>query len=181
MVSVFVVARAIVYMTGFVLAWGWLALRLRAVEPGLALPAGTRLVGALLMLLGGALVLASAAWFVVVGRGTPAPFDAPRSLVPGGPYRWVRNPMYLGALILLVGFGLWHSSLPMVLLAFPAFGVAHLFVVLYEEPTLRRRFARPYGEYLALVNRWVPKPPAGPPSRSGRISARRARSRSGRS
>jgi protein-S-isoprenylcysteine O-methyltransferase Ste14 len=148
-------------MTGFVLAWGWLALQLRTVGPDLGLPAGARVAGTLLMVLGGAIVLASAAWFVVVGGGTPAPFDAPRSLVPGGPYRWVRNPMYLGALILLVGFGLWHRSLPMALLALPAFGMAHLFVVLYEEPTLRRRFARPYEEYLARVNRWVPKPPVG--------------------
>jgi protein-S-isoprenylcysteine O-methyltransferase Ste14 len=67
--------------------------------------------------------------------------------------------MYLGALVLLVGFGLWHRSLPMALLALPAFGLAHLFVVLYEEPTLRERFGRPYDEYLAQVNRWVPKPP----------------------
>jgi len=104
-------------------------------------------------------VLSCVGWFVVAGRGTPAPFDPPRSFVPGGPYRWVRNPMYLGALLVLIGFGLWHASLSMVLLALPALALAHLFVVLYEEPTLRRRFGMPYVAYLALVNRWVPKPP----------------------
>ena len=111
------------------------------------------------MIGGGLLVLSCVGWFVVVGRGTPAPFDPPRSFVPGGPYRWVRNPMYLGALLVLVGFGLWHASGSMVLLALPALALAHLFVVLYEEPTLRRRFGQPYVAYLARVNRWVPKPP----------------------
>jgi protein-S-isoprenylcysteine O-methyltransferase Ste14 len=162
MTRVLVAMRAIGYMAGFVLVWGWLALQLRSVGRDWVLPAGTRVVGTLLMVLGGALVLTCAAWFVVVGRGTPAPFDAPRAFVPGGPYRWVRNPMYLGALVLLVGFGLWHRSPSMALLALPAFVLAHLFVVLYEEPTLRRRFGRPYDAYLTLVNRWVPKPPGSP-------------------
>jgi protein-S-isoprenylcysteine O-methyltransferase Ste14 len=67
--------------------------------------------------------------------------------------------MYLGGLLILVGFGLWHGSLSMVLLALPALALAHLFVALYEEPTLRRRFGVPYVTYLAQVNRWVPKPP----------------------
>ncbi len=111
------------------------------------------------MIFGGILVLCCAAWFVAVGRGTPAPFDAPRTFVAQGPYRWVRNPMYLGALLVLVSFGLWHHSVSMILLAVPAAVLAHLFVVFYEETTLRRRFGLPYVAYLALVNRWVPKRP----------------------
>lgn len=146
-------------MAGFLFVWGWLALQIRSVGPDSLLPPGTRFIGTLLMVLGGILVLTCAAWFVVVGRGTPAPFDAPRRFVPGGPYRLVRNPMYLGALALLVGFGLWHRSLPMALLALPAFVVAHLFVVLYEEPALHQRFGGQYDAYLALVNRWVPRSP----------------------
>jgi protein-S-isoprenylcysteine O-methyltransferase Ste14 len=67
--------------------------------------------------------------------------------------------MYLGALVVLIGFGFWNASLSMVLLALPALALAHLFVALYEEPTLRRRFGVPYVTYLARVNRWVPKPP----------------------
>jgi len=151
--------RALVYMTGFVFVWGWLALQVRSIGWGWALPSDSRAVGTVLMIGGGLLVLSCVGWFVVVGRGTPAPFDPPRSFVPGGPYRWVRNPMYLGALLVLVGFGLWHASGSMVLLALPALALAHLFVVLYEEPTLRRRFGQPYVAYLARVNRWVPKPP----------------------
>jgi protein-S-isoprenylcysteine O-methyltransferase Ste14 len=151
--------RSLVYMTGFLFLWGWLALQVRSIGGGWELPQESRAVGTVLMIVGGLVVLSCIGWFVVVGRGTPAPFDPPRSFVPGGPYRWVRNPMYLGALLLLIGFGLWHASPSMVLLALPALALAHLFVVLYEEPTLRRRFGMPYVTYLALVNRWVPKPP----------------------
>jgi len=156
---VFAAVRSLVYMTGFVFLWGWLALQARFVYGGLPLTAGLRPVGAALMAAGGVVVVSRAGWFLVAGRGTPAPFDAPRAFVAGGPYRWVRNPMYLGALLVLIGFGLWHQSLSMVLLAIPAAAVAHLFVVWYEEPTLRRRFGLPYVAYLALVHRWLPKRP----------------------
>jgi protein-S-isoprenylcysteine O-methyltransferase Ste14 len=74
--------------------------------------------------------------------------------------------MYLGALVVLIGFGLWHASLSMVLLAVPAAVLAHLFVVLDEEPTLRRRFGQPYVTYSAQVNRWGPKRPSAGPSQS---------------
>jgi protein-S-isoprenylcysteine O-methyltransferase Ste14 len=161
MTELLVALRALLYMTGFVFAWGWLSLQTRSIGRGWVLPQGSRFVGTVLMIAGGSLVLSCVAWFVVAGRGTPAPFDPPRSFVPGGPYGWVRNPMYLGALLVLAGFGLWHASLSMVLLALPALILAHLFVVLYEEPTLRRRFGLPYVAYLAQVNRWIPGPPRG--------------------
>jgi protein-S-isoprenylcysteine O-methyltransferase Ste14 len=151
--------RSLVYMTGFLFLWGWLALLVRSIGGGWALPQESRAVGIVLMIVGGLVVLSCVGWFVVAGRGTPAPFDPPRAFVPGGPYRWVRNPMYLGALVVLIGFGFWNASLSMVLLALPALALAHLFVALYEEPTLRRRFGVPYVTYLARVNRWVPKPP----------------------
>jgi protein-S-isoprenylcysteine O-methyltransferase Ste14 len=151
--------RSLVYMTGFLFLWGWLALLVRSIGRGWVLPQESRAVGIVLMIVGGLVVLSCVGWFVVAGRGTPAPFDPPRSFVPGGPYRWVRNPMYLGALVVLIGFGFWNASLSMVLLALPALALAHLFVALYEEPTLRRRFGVPYVKYLARVNRWVPKPP----------------------
>ncbi len=159
MTWVFAGVRALVYMTGFVFLWGWVALQARSLYGGFLLPTGFRPVGAALIIAGGTVVVSCAGWFLVAGRGTPAPFDAPRAFVAGGPYRWVRNPMYLGALPVLIGFGLWHRSLSMALLALPAAAAAHLFVVWYEEPTLRRRFGLPYVAYLALVNRWLPKRP----------------------
>ncbi len=160
MTRIFAAVRALAYATGFVFLWGWLALQARSIGGGLGLPAGSRVAGTVLMVLGGVLALSCVAWFVVAGRGTPAPFDPPRVFVAGGPYRWVRNPMYLGALLVIVGFGLWHASLSMALVAVPAAILAHLFVVLYEEPALERRFGIPYIAYSALVNRWIPKPPA---------------------
>lgn len=156
--GMFTALRALVYATGFVFVWGWLALQVRGLG-GPVLPAAGRAVGASLMVVGGVVVVWCVAWFVTSGRGTPAPFDAPRAFVAGGPYRWVRNPMYLGALGVLAGFGLWHRSLPMVLLTIPAGVVAHLFVILYEEPVLRRRFGELYRAYVASVNRWLPTRP----------------------
>lgn len=157
MTRILAALRALVYMTGFVLAWGYLALAVRPLGSSLTLPPGSRPIGATLMVLGGTLVLWCAASFVVHGRGTPAPFDAPRSFVARGPYRWVRNPMYLGALPVLIGFGMWHGSLSMILLAAPAAVLAHLFVIWYEEPTLRRRFGGQYEAYLHRVPRWTPR------------------------
>ena len=153
--------RALVYMTGFLLFWGWLALQVRSLARDVVpeLPPAARVAGAVLMVLGGSLALWCVALFVVAGRGTPAPFDPPRALVPLGPYRWVRNPMYLGGLLLLVGFGGWRTSLAMILLAVPIAALVHLFVVLYEERTLERRFGLQYVAYRALVNRWLPKRP----------------------
>jgi protein-S-isoprenylcysteine O-methyltransferase Ste14 len=94
--------------------------------------------------------------FVTAGRGTPAPFDAPRRFVAVGPYRAVRNPMYLGAVSLLTGVGLWIRSPAIVVLAVAGLGLAHVFVLLYEEPTLEREFGREYREYRERVNRWLP-------------------------
>lgn len=106
---------------------------------------------------------AFAAWcvlaFALVGRGTPAPFDPPRKLVVAGPYRYVRNPMYLGAAAALSGAALFYGSLVLLAVA-AAFALAtHVFVVLYEEPTLRRTFGTEYETYCAAVRRWLPRRP----------------------
>lgn len=107
--------------------------------------------------------LATLGWclrdFALVGRGTPAPFDPPRDLVVTGPYRWVRNPMYLGGLLLLLGEAFLLQA-PVLLGYVAAFWVAvHLFVVLYEEPTLGRKFGESYQRYRATVARWRPRTP----------------------
>lgn len=96
--------------------------------------------------------------FATFGRGTPAPIDPPRKLVVRGLYRYVRNPMYLGVLTMILG---WVLCVPAPDLA--AYGLAvavgfHLFVVLYEEPALRRKFGAEYDEYRARVGRWLPRP-----------------------
>lgn len=95
--------------------------------------------------------------FTVTGRGTPAPIDPPRELVEVGPYRFVRNPMYAAGLTSLLGWILWSPSLPLILAPVIFFVAAHVFVTLYEEPTLRRKFGAPYEAYCRRVPRWVPR------------------------
>ena len=108
---------------------------------------------------GAALYLACLWIFASVGRGTPGPWDAPRSIVAVGPYRWVRNPIYIGALLAVVGEAWLFLSLPLLVYAGGMAICFHLFVMGYEEPTLRRRFGETYGEYLRTVPRWIPRPP----------------------
>jgi protein-S-isoprenylcysteine O-methyltransferase Ste14 len=103
------------------------------------------------------------AWnFATVGGGTPGPWDAPRRVVARGPYRWVRNPIYLAALLVVLGEA-WLFASPR-LLAYAAVMAAcfHLFVTGYEERTLARRFGPAYLEYRRAVPRWIPRKPAYP-------------------
>lgn len=93
------------------------------------------------------------------GRGTPAPMVPPTRLVVVGFYRHVRNPMYLG---FLTGWaGLWvvfgHASVPSVAVALVVLVGVALFVKLYEEPTLKRKFGAKYQEYCRNVPRWLPR------------------------
>ena len=150
--------RAVVYMTAFVLFFAWLALRLRALDRFLqvTLPDGVEALGIVLMVVSGVLGLACAGTFVVRGKGTPAPFDAPREFVAVGPYRYVRNPMYVGGLVLLVGFGLYERSISILLMAMVLLLVVHLMVIFYEEPTLRKSFGASYDEYCRTTARWMP-------------------------
>jgi len=94
--------------------------------------------------------------FAHFGQGTPAPIDAPKHLVVRGLYRYTRNPMYLAALLAIMGWA-FHFADPILLLygVFVALGF-HLFVVLYEEPHLRYLFGTQYTEYCRQVNRWLP-------------------------
>jgi protein-S-isoprenylcysteine O-methyltransferase Ste14 len=155
-----VALRAVVYMTGFLLFFAWLALRVRTLDRFLqvALPDGVEIVGMGLMVVGGVLGLACVGTFIVRGKGTPAPFDAPRKFVAAGPYRYVRNPMYIGGLLLLAGFGLFEHSISILLMALLLLLVVHLLVVFYEEPTLRKSFGASYEEYCRTTRRWLPAP-----------------------
>jgi len=94
--------------------------------------------------------------FASIGKGTPAPFDPPRRLVVRGPYRFVRNPMYLGAGAALGGAALHYGSWPLLVYAVLMFLTAHLFVVKYEEPHLQHIFREEYVAYCRLVRRWWP-------------------------
>src|SRR5258705_2699972 len=112
--------------------------------------------GLTLVVLGGALAVWCILRFALVGKGTPAPFDPPRKLVAAGPYRWSRNPMYIGAGIALCGAALFYQSAALVAFAAGFLVVTHLFVVFYEEPTLERTFGARYADYRNAVPRWMP-------------------------
>ncbi len=107
--------------------------------------------------LGAALYLWCVWVFAVVGRGTPGPWDAPRRVVATGPYRWVRHPIYLAALLVVLGEAWLFLSLPLVIYAASMAIGFHLFVIGYEERTLRRRFGDAYLEYRRRVPRWLPR------------------------
>jgi protein-S-isoprenylcysteine O-methyltransferase Ste14 len=141
-----------VYLPSRVLLWA-----------GVSRPAalgGAQSAGIVIASLGGVLALWCIGAFVALGKGTQAPFDPPRQLVVGGPYRLVRNPMYWGALLVIAGGTLYYQSIAPLAFGGAFLLIAHLFVVLYEEPVLRRRFGPAYTAYCGRVHRWWPHPAA---------------------
>lgn len=156
----FTVVRALTYASlfvGFVLVW----LPARLLQwTGITRPSATGPLfysGVAVATLGAALALSCVLAFALVGHGTPAPFDPPRRLVVRGPYRLVRNPMYLGAGLALAGAALAYRSVALVAYTAALFVATHLFVVLYEEPTLRSTFGGEYQAYCRRVRRWLPR------------------------
>ena len=153
--------RAVLGSAAFVLFGGptivaglvpWLLTRWEADETAAAL----RILGLVLIAIGGALVLETTARFALQGRGTPAPFAAPERFVARGSYRFTRNPMYVGVLALIVGQALLLGREVLFLWAAVAALLFHLFVVFHEEPELSRRFGDEYDAYREQVGRWLP-------------------------
>jgi protein-S-isoprenylcysteine O-methyltransferase Ste14 len=114
-------------------------------------------LGALCMVLGAAVYFRCAWEFAVRGLGTPAPIAPTKFLVTTALHRYVRNPMYMGVALVIVGEAAFFGALHLVEYAALMLLIAHLFVVFYEEPTLRRQFGESYEEYRRSVPRWIPK------------------------
>ena len=112
--------------------------------------------GALPILLGASIYLWCAYDFTFAGKGTPAPIDPPLKLVVRGLYRFVGNPMYVGILLVLLGEALLFGSPLLLGYAALLLLIFHLFVVLYEEPALKRKFGEAYHRYGDSVPRWLP-------------------------
>ena len=114
-------------------------------------------IGALPLAVG----LAFSIWCVIEfarrGRGTPAPWDAPRRFVASGPYRFVRNPMYLAGASVVLGEAVAFGSLRLLIYLVALIAVWHAFVVFWEEPSLERTFGDEYRSYRASVPRWLPR------------------------
>jgi len=156
----FVLFRAVTYATLFIglvliyvpsslLSWSGIV---RPITIGVA-----QVVGMVIGAAGAAIALWCILTFALVGKGTPAPFDPPRRLVIQGPYRFVRNPMYIGAGLALASAALFYLSLPLLVYTCLFFLVTHLFVVLYEEPVLKRTFGNEYETYRERIRRWWPR------------------------
>jgi protein-S-isoprenylcysteine O-methyltransferase Ste14 len=152
-------AIAVLPFTMAVLIPLWLARR-EGITPapagsaaGIAVQAG----GLGLLIAGLTLFVASLRRFATEGRGTLAPWDPPRELVVRGPYRYVRNPMISGVLLVLVGEGLVLRSRAHLLWACVFFAINAVYIPLLEEPTLERRFGERYREYRRHVPRLVPR------------------------
>jgi protein-S-isoprenylcysteine O-methyltransferase Ste14 len=156
--SVFILIRAIVYAVIFV---GVLLVDVPSRllnAASIARPTGigaAQIAGMIITTAGAAVALWCLFTFVFVGKGTAAPFDPPR-LVVRGPYRFVRNPMYISAILAMLGLALFYRSLSILIYAGVIFLATHLLVVAYEEPTLRRTFRSDYEVYCRRVNRWWP-------------------------
>ena len=138
--------------TALVLVPRWILGASRVVREGLLLGAGIALIA-----LGVALMVWCWGEFAARGRGTPAPFDPPRRLVVRGPYRYVRNPMYVAALLVILGQAAVYGSTSLVWYAAAFAAASFLFVVIYEERTLARRFGSDYAAYKGAVRRWLPR------------------------
>lgn len=124
--------------------------------PFLGLRAG-RWIGVSLVVVGFAVLVDSFARFALEGGGTPAPVAPTEKLVVSGLYRHVRNPMYVAVVAAILGQALLFGSVPLLGYAGVIWGLFHVFVLGYEEPTLRRQFGDSYRVYQRGVRRWWPR------------------------
>ena len=156
----FILARAVVYATLFI-AFFLIFVPARVLtSSGIVAPTTFGLwqaAGMLLAAAGAVLAVSCVLTFALMGKGTPAPFDPPRRLVIRGPYRSVRNPMYIGAALAITGAAIYYQSVALLGYVVVFLLVTYLFVVTYEEPTLRRTFGKDYEAYCAKVGRWWPR------------------------
>jgi len=126
-------------------------------EPGPIAWLPLRVLGALLIALGALVLLDSFARFALKGLGTPAPVFPTRHLVVSGLYRYVRNPMYVAVVAAILGQGFLFGNVRLLVYGAAVWLAFHVFVLAYEEPTLRNSFGAEYEAFCASVPRWIPR------------------------
>ena len=144
----------------FILAPGVVAgyLPLTLFRTGVQIQTGFLFYLALPFWIVGVVILVWCFWdFVQKGKGTPAPIEPPKQLVVSGLYNYVRNPMYVGVLLVIIGHFLWFGFWNLLIYAVVVFTAFSIFVIFYEEPNLKQRFGEAYEAYLKRVPRWVPR------------------------
>ena len=124
-------------------------------------------IGVLIMVAGAAVLVNAFVRFASEGRGTPAPVAPTEKLVITGPYRWVRNPMYLAVLAVSLGQALLLRQATLLIYAAVVAAAFLTFVKLYEERVLSERYGEAYRRYQATVPGWIPRPPADGGKRRG--------------
>lgn len=140
-------------VSGFYVPWRYFGLR----EVGIDVSNPRQWLG-MVCIAAGTIVLLACIWeFAKRGGGTLSPADPPRHLVVSGLYRFVRNPMYLSVTLVVLGEVLLTWSRPLLAYWVVWFTIVNLFVMGYEEPTLRGRFGDEYQRYSRHVGRWVPR------------------------
>jgi protein-S-isoprenylcysteine O-methyltransferase Ste14 len=142
-----------------VLFIGWCVLHVRGFDPylGLVFPIWTKALGIVLLGLGGIAVLMSGKSLSTSRIGTRDDRLFPKEFVASGPFRYVRNPMSLGAVTLMFGLGLYVGSASVLVAGLLLFLIFHMVVIYGEEPGLEKRFGESYKQYKQSVNRWLPK------------------------
>ena len=123
-----------------------------------------RVLGGLLIVIGAAGLLDSFARFALKGLGTPAPVFPTQHLVLSGLYRYVRNPMYVAVVSLIVGQAFFFGNIHLLEYGAIVWLITHVFVLSYEEPTLRRTYGEEYEALCANVPRWIPRTTAWHPT-----------------
>jgi protein-S-isoprenylcysteine O-methyltransferase Ste14 len=147
----------LVIAPGFVAGWvPWWISRWRLKAPFFGMPL-IRFAGGMLLTLGVIGLLDSFARFALQGVGTPAPVFPTRHLVVTGLYRYVRNPMYVAVVSTILGQGLILGNMTLLEYGALVWLLFHLFVLVYEEPTLRASFGSEYKVFCAEVPRWIPR------------------------
>lgn len=131
--------------------------QLASLQPGAATIGIVRGLAVPLWLTGTLLILSCSIDIIRKGRGTPAHLDPPKTLLVTGPYRYVRNPIYLGSLSVQLGTILWFGSV-LLIPYFLLFIIAYqILIVFFEEPALHRMFGAAYDQYVKEVPRWIPR------------------------
>jgi len=154
MSRILITTWTVIRVTVVVLCAGWVLMQLRALDRifGMASPAWLILPGIALLLAGGSVVLWCAALLSTPGI-------VPTEFVAFGPFRYVRNPMALGAVAMICGLGFFCRSISIVIFSAIFLFAMHGFVVVVEEPGLEKRFGQSYLQYRRAVNRWIPGRP----------------------